>query len=140
MMSEKTYYQRWLDRKIDKNLAELKAYQSENVDRLRIKRDRLENEIEYREKKGAVLISVFAVSFVLFLFKALANLSLNLLTGTAVDKTTALVSGGIVAFLTLLLALLTLLATEVFYHTQAKLKLQLKLMEEALEEKQHKEK
>lgn len=135
-MSEKTYYQRWLDRKIDENLAELKAYQSENADRLRIKRDRLENEIEFREKKGAVLISVFAVSFVLFLFKALANLSLNLLTGTAVDKTTALVSGGIVAFLTLLLALLTLLATEVFYHTQAKLKLQLKLMEEALEEKQ----
>lgn len=139
-MSEKTYYQRWLDRKIDENLAELKAYQSENVDRLRIKRDRLENEIEFREKKGAVLISVFAVSFVLFLFKALANLSLNLLTGTAVDKTTALVSGGIIAFLTLLLALLTLLATEVFYHTQAKLKLQLKLMEDALEEKQHKEK
>lgn len=134
-MSEKTYYQRWLDRKIDENLNQLKAYQSENVDRLRIKRDRLENEIEFREKKGTVLISVFAVSFVLFLFKALANLSLNLLTGTAVDKTTALVSGGIVAFLTLLLALLTLLATEVFYHTQAKLKLQLKLMEDALEEK-----
>lgn len=134
-MSEKTYYQRWLDRKIDENLAEMKAYQSENVDRLRIKRDRLANEIEYREKKGAVLISVFAVSFVLFLFKALANLSLNLLTGTTVDKTTALVSGGIIAFLTLLLALLTLLATEVFYHTQAKLKLQLKLMEDALEEK-----
>lgn len=134
-MSEKTYYQRWLDRKIDKNLAELKVYQSENVDRLRIKRDRLENEIEYREKKGAVLISVFAVSFVLFLFKALANLSLNLLTETAVDKTTALVSGGIIAFLTLLLALLTLLATEAFYHTQAKLKLQLKLMEDALEDK-----
>lgn len=134
-MSEKTYYQRWLDRKIDENLNQLKAYQSENVDRLRIKRDRLENEIKYREKKDAVLISVFAVSFVLFLFKALANLSLNLLTGTAVDKTTALVSGGIVAFLTLLLALLTLLATEFFYHTQAKLKLQLKLMEDALEEK-----
>lgn len=135
MMSEKTYYQRWLDRKIDENLAELKAYQSESADRLRIKRDRLENEIEYREKKGAVLISVFAVSFVLFLFKTLANLSLNLLTRAAIDKTTALVSGGIIAFLTLLLALLTLLATEVFCHTQAKLKLQLKLMEDALEEK-----
>ena len=82
-----------------------------------------------------MLISVFAVSFVLFLFKTLANFSVSLLTRAAVDKTTALVSGGIVAFLTLLLALLTLLATEVFYHTQAKLKLQLKLMEDALEKK-----
>lgn len=134
-MSEKTYYQRWLDRQIDENLDQLKAYQCENVDRLRIKRDRLENKIEYREKKGAVLISVFAVSFVLFLFKTLDNFSIKVLTRVTVEQTTALVSGVIIAFLTLLLVLLTLLATEAFYDTQAKLKLQLKLMEDALEDK-----